>query len=225
MLQTSHMDAMDFQQDTLDWVQETNPLFYNNSYNDSYFDAQPVDSANNICPTLTWDGRYWDESCVDLKAFYSSPSLSLSNPVSPLSDTLEPFNSTEFQASPNIKPEEQLTASSRSTSPETVASIAEARKICRVRQQMRHTVSSPKLAQRMRVPHKQVERKYRHGINTMMEELRMSIPSTAHWESSSSSPTNLKPSKAMVLACAVNYIREVEKERDDLAKKMESMKR
>jgi hypothetical protein len=225
MQETEHMDTMNFQRDTLDWVQETDSLFCNNSYNDSLIDAQPDDSVSNICPTLACDGMYWDESYVDLIANYSSSSLTLSDPVSPLSDTLELFDSTDFQATPIIKLENQLTASSRSTSPETVASIVEAPKICRVRQQMRHTVSSPKLAQRIRVPHKQVERKYRHGINTMMEQLRMSIPSTAHWESSSSSPTNLRPSKAMVLACAVNYIREVEKERDDLAKEMESIKR
>jgi len=63
-----------------------------------------------------------------------------------------------------------------------------------------------------------------------MERLRLAIPATARWENgSSSSPSalagSLKPSKAMVLACAIDYIREVERERDELAEENMTLKR
>jgi hypothetical protein len=70
-----------------------------------------------------------------------------------------------------------------------------------------------------RTPHNQVERKYREGINSEMERLRLAIPITARWENGSSASASSaigspKASKAMVLACAIDYIHEVERQRD-----------
>jgi hypothetical protein len=50
----------------------------------------------------------------------------------------------------------------------------------------------------------------------------MSVPSTACWEGDCSDPISLKPSKAMVLASAINYIKAVEEERDMLILEIES---
>jgi len=81
-----------------------------------------------------------------------------------------------------------------------------------------------------RTPHNQVERKYREGLNFEMERLRLAIPATARWENGSSSSgassaNSLKPSKAMVLACAIDYIQEVERERDALLCEKSSLRR
>jgi hypothetical protein len=68
-----------------------------------------------------------------------------------------------------------------------------------------------------RTPHNQVERKYREGLNTEMERLRLAIPATARWEDGSgpsSSNGSSRPSKAMVLACAIDYIKDIERQRD-----------
>lgn len=68
-----------------------------------------------------------------------------------------------------------------------------------------------------RVPHNQVEQKYRNGLNAELERLREAVavaPSRAFAHLSSSSA---KPSKAMVLASAIDYIKSIEAERDQLA--------
>ena len=49
-----------------------------------------------------------------------------------------------------------------------------------------------------------------------MARLRVAIPKIQEWDTDPE--TTLKPSKAMVLASAVSYIRELEKERDALKK-------
>jgi len=66
-----------------------------------------------------------------------------------------------------------------------------------------------------RIPHNEVERKYRDGLNAQMERLRLAVPSLTQFD-----PQTLdgppKPSKVMVLANAVDYIRRIENERDRL---------
>ncbi|KAF2025681.1 hypothetical protein EK21DRAFT_75812 [Setomelanomma holmii] len=61
--------------------------------------------------------------------------------------------------------------------------------------------------------HKQVERKYREGLNMEFERLRRAVPTL-----SQSIEANImgaaKPSKGMVLAAAIDYISRVERERD-----------
>jgi len=61
-----------------------------------------------------------------------------------------------------------------------------------------------------RVPHNQVEQKYRNGLNAELDRLRDAIPSTA------SQTGQAKLSKGMVLASAIDYIKHVEDERDKL---------
>lgn len=68
-----------------------------------------------------------------------------------------------------------------------------------------------------RVPHNQVEQKYRNGLNAELERLRETVavaPSRAFAHLSSSTA---KPSKAMVLTSAIDYIKSIEAERDQLA--------
>ncbi|TID26977.1 putative transcription factor bhlh protein [Venturia nashicola] len=68
-----------------------------------------------------------------------------------------------------------------------------------------------------RTPHHQVERKYRESLNTEMERLRLAVPSTARWEEGVHCQAGkIKPTKAMVLASAIYYIRSLEREMEGL---------
>ncbi|KAF1852083.1 uncharacterized protein K460DRAFT_264181, partial [Cucurbitaria berberidis CBS 394.84] len=66
-----------------------------------------------------------------------------------------------------------------------------------------------------RLPHNQVERKYREGLNSELERLRKAVP-TLPQSDEGVVMGQPKPSKAMVLSSAIEYIRRIEKERDDL---------
>ncbi|QDS73714.1 hypothetical protein FKW77_003491 [Venturia effusa] len=76
-----------------------------------------------------------------------------------------------------------------------------------------------------RQPHNQVERKYREGLNAELERLRMALPTIHKWEMRN--PDNCvapKASKAAVLAGAVAYIQDMERERDHLRRENELLK-
>jgi len=74
-----------------------------------------------------------------------------------------------------------------------------------------------------RQPHNQVERKYRDGLNAELERLRMAVRTLPHWDSQAmNSPP--KPSKATVLASAIDYIHKIEVECDRLQRENEVLK-
>ncbi|XP_014550510.1 hypothetical protein COCVIDRAFT_115252 [Bipolaris victoriae FI3] len=83
--------------------------------------------------------------------------------------------------------------------------------------------SSSKQYQRApRQPHNQVERKYREGLNSDLGRLRRAVPMLS--QSGEGAVIGwLKPSKAMVLSCAVEYIAKIELERDGLRKRNEQL--
>jgi hypothetical protein len=63
--------------------------------------------------------------------------------------------------------------------------------------------------------HSQVERKYREGLNAGLERLRMAVLTLPRWDSQSTVGL-AKPSKATVLAAAIDYIHKIEMECDRL---------
>lgn len=69
--------------------------------------------------------------------------------------------------------------------------------------------SSGALLQRQ--PHTAVERKYREGLNAEMERLRQSVPTLPKWNPASMDGPP-KPTKATVIASAIEYIRDMESE-------------
>lgn len=73
--------------------------------------------------------------------------------------------------------------------------------------------ASEKVLYPQRLPHNQVERKYREGLNMELERLRRAVPTLPQSEKADVMGA-AKPSKAMVLAAAIDYIKKVEKERD-----------
>lgn len=76
---------------------------------------------------------------------------------------------------------------------------------------------------RRRLPHNQVERKYRESLNTQLESLKRVVPSLQSDPRACDSadiedlPTPSKPSKAVILASATAYIKQMEKDKKSLA--------
>ncbi|KAL1612614.1 hypothetical protein SLS60_000843 [Paraconiothyrium brasiliense] len=75
---------------------------------------------------------------------------------------------------------------------------------------------------RRRLPHNQVERKYRESLNTQLESLRRVVPSLQQSQRGCDGadiedlPTPSKPSKAVILASATAYIKSMEKDKKTL---------
>tara|TARA_R110002003_G_scaffold9_16_gene513 strand:- start:17818 stop:18729 length:912 start_codon:yes stop_codon:yes gene_type:complete len=74
-----------------------------------------------------------------------------------------------------------------------------------------------------RLPHNQVERKYREGLNAELERLRKAVPTLPQSEDGGGMGQP-KPSKAMVLSGAIDYIKRIEKERDALLDEVDRLK-
>jgi len=80
-----------------------------------------------------------------------------------------------------------------------------------------------KSAVSQRVPHNQVERKYRQMLNAEMERLRTYVPTLPQHDGTSLAGPP-KPSKVTVLAAAVDYIKMLEAETERLTKENERLK-
>jgi hypothetical protein len=83
--------------------------------------------------------------------------------------------------------------------------------------------SSGKYSRGGRLPHNQVERKYREGLNSELERLRRTVP-TLPQSDDGSAMGQPKPSKAMILSGAIDYIKQIEKERDALKEEVERLR-
>jgi hypothetical protein len=76
---------------------------------------------------------------------------------------------------------------------------------------------------RRRLPHNQVERKYRESLNTQLDSLKRVVPSLQQGQGACDGadiedlPTPSKPSKAVILASATAYIKQMEKDKKSLA--------
>ncbi|KAF2868711.1 hypothetical protein BDV95DRAFT_597038 [Massariosphaeria phaeospora] len=80
-----------------------------------------------------------------------------------------------------------------------------------------------KIKSSRRLPHNQVERKYRESLNTQLESLRRVVPALQKNQGPCDGadiedlPAPSKPSKAVILASATAYIKQMEKERKRVA--------
>ena len=79
----------------------------------------------------------------------------------------------------------------------------------------------PRLSKRQ--PHNEVERKYREGLNAELERLRLAIPTLPQWDSHLLHGPP-KPSKATVLASAIDYIHRMELDREQLQRENEVLR-
>jgi hypothetical protein len=73
------------------------------------------------------------------------------------------------------------------------------------------------------LPHKEVERKYREGLNLEFERLRRVVP-TLPQSVDAYIIGATKPTKVVVLAAAIDYIKRVERERDSALKEVERLR-
>lgn len=85
--------------------------------------------------------------------------------------------------------------------------------------------SSAKTQRGQRLPHNQVERKYREGLNASLERLRKTVPTLRQEDDLGGLLGHPKPSKAMILEGAIEYIKEIEKERDMYRSEIERIRR
>jgi hypothetical protein len=76
-----------------------------------------------------------------------------------------------------------------------------------------------------RLPHNQVERKYREGLNSELERLRQAVPILRRQSDEAGAIGQPKPSKAMILSSAIEYIQSIEKERDALIEENDRLRR
>lgn len=74
-----------------------------------------------------------------------------------------------------------------------------------------------------RLPHNQVERKYREGLNSELERLRRAVPTLPQPRDTQDLSGPPKPSKATVLASAIDYIKYLEEEQQRLTAENEAL--
>lgn len=90
-------------------------------------------------------------------------------------------------------------------------------------EQLQTTPDDAKPKGRRRLPHNQVERKYRESLNTQLESLRRVVPALQQNQRGCDGadiedlPTPSKPSKAVILASATAYIKQMEKDKKAMA--------
>ncbi|USP76515.1 hypothetical protein yc1106_03789 [Curvularia clavata] len=82
-------------------------------------------------------------------------------------------------------------------------------------------MSPAKAARTQCMPHTEVERKYREKLNAELERLRKAVPMLPQSDPSESG--GVKPSKSMVLAVAIDYIKELERQRDIAVEEVERL--
>ncbi|KAF2446758.1 hypothetical protein P171DRAFT_441999 [Karstenula rhodostoma CBS 690.94] len=90
----------------------------------------------------------------------------------------------------------------------------------------RSSSSSSRTTQRThRLPHNQVERKYRDGLNATLERLRQRVPALCASAPHGPGSGQGRPSKAMILSGAIEYIVAMERERDAWRGEVERLRR
>ena len=154
------------------------------------------------------------------------------SPTTTISRTSSLYDDATRQASPSLSPHmlKRESPSSPASGSESSTPKRRTRKRGRPKMDRRSTdsqlVTSPSLkSQRTkRQPHNQVERKYREGLNSELERLRNAVPILRQRDE----PSGLaqpKPSKAMILASAIEYIQSIETENDSLKEENARLRR
>ncbi|RDI87287.1 hypothetical protein Vi05172_g2930 [Venturia inaequalis] len=173
------------------------------------------------------------QKSTTLPLFLKSPDLQLPEPQSATSSSFSPdLPTSPFQFNSNVEPSSRRTSLKRSPSSEPVEIAVEVEEVVKPKAKR----GRPRLARNephvcddfpcehlieesrsRRVPHNQVEQKYRNGLNAELERLRETVAVAPSGAFAHLSGSSAKPSKAMVLASAIDYIKSIEAERDQLA--------
>ncbi|KAF1999162.1 hypothetical protein P154DRAFT_437801 [Amniculicola lignicola CBS 123094] len=188
--------------------------------------TKPAFAAINPC---SYDAEQMHSRTPSLCGDAPQPTLSISPPLSPQLKR-ESSSDIDFPSSPKRQAEPLVTASQpprkrgrpRLDRSSTSSSFAPtpARTFSSSSQP---SSSSCKVKPTQRLPHNQVERKYREGLNSELERLRRAVPTLIQRDTRDlTSPP--KPSKATILASAIEYIKTTERERDMLRLEVERLR-
>ncbi|KAF2689871.1 hypothetical protein K458DRAFT_399306 [Lentithecium fluviatile CBS 122367] len=156
--------------------------------------------------------------CFDPESGCGSPCAKTPSPLSSL-------GSDGTQAVPSCSPDDLPPPTlKRETSPPAVRPRKRGRpRLDRTSASPPFSSTSPKSQRTTRVPHNQVERKYREGLNWELERLRRTVPTLPQCAGGRAvGQPNL--SKAMVLVGAIEHIKTVEGERDALVVENERLR-
>jgi len=154
------------------------------------------------------------------------------SPTTTISRTSSLCDDATQQASPSLSPHmlKRESPSSPASGSESSTPKRPTRKRGRPKMDRRSTdsqlVASPsvKSQRTKRLPHNQVERKYREGLNSELERLRNAVP-ILRQRDEPGGMAQPKPSKAMILGSAIEYIQSIEKENDSLKEENERLRR
>jgi len=83
------------------------------------------------------------------------------------------------------------------------------------------TITANRVTRTQCMPHTEVERKYREKLNAELERLRRAVPMLPQCDGTDVGA--VKPSKSMVLAVAIDYIKELERQRDAAVEEVERL--
>jgi len=109
------------------------------------------------------------------------------------------------------------------TEEEETTKVPPKRKVGRPRQQAPKSSDKPSPKVSQRIPHNRVERKYRDGLNSQLEHLRLNVPTLPVFNPDSPIGPP-KPGKMAVLAAAVDYIKSLEAETKRLTDENEELR-
>lgn len=220
-----------------DWTTEAAPMAAKRTRDQAKPDARSACWQSPICPRNTKEGTPPNPSTCDgaCAPFLFSDELDFKLPD-------ELFPSTEQQTvsdtPKSLTPERLVMSRKSSTADKTPEDMAEERRV-----KEESDVSPPAVYPtsrasrgRGRMPHNQVERKYRESLNTQLEALRRVVP--ALQQNSSTDPCGTgdradiedlpnpalnKPSKAIILSSATSYIKSLEREQARQRKESERL--
>ncbi|KNG50207.1 hypothetical protein TW65_03126 [Stemphylium lycopersici] len=192
------------------------PQIFNPAQFGQPFGQYPYDNSINSTPPQAGEAE-----CV-------SPATTTSRTSSHCGDG--PQQAASPSLSPHmLKRESPSSAASAASASESSTPKRPTRKRGRPKMDRRSTESqlvatSPtlKCQRTKRQPHNQVERKYREGLNSELERLRKAVPGLRQSDEAGKIGQP-KPSKAMILASAIEYIEAVERERDALREENERL--
>ncbi|KAF2454714.1 hypothetical protein BDY21DRAFT_373960 [Lineolata rhizophorae] len=174
-------------------------------------------------PDMTDDSNQMGHIMIPAHSTPPSPSPSLESPTTIAVRDVNP-DQEQRPKRKRGRPRIHRTTSTASTASNSSSGNSYGRTVAAAR---RNSHINHNHANAHRVPHNQVERKYREGLNAELERLRQAIPTLPKprpGAEDSNAPGAPKPSKATVLAAAIDYIKFLEDQVDYVSKECDRLR-
>ncbi|KAF9737826.1 hypothetical protein PMIN06_008397 [Paraphaeosphaeria minitans] len=190
----------------------------------------PFGQLDTFPSSFPWDANPFPTTTgFDLKLYALSDN---SHTPSLCGDAPRPSNLASPPLSPLTNPQSRHPSTSSSSLLRFEHPSAESPRRRRGRPRLDRSSSSlssttRKNSRAQRLPHNQVERKYREGLNATLERLRQTVPALCVEDKFGlgGAVGQPKPSKATILEGAIEYILEIERERDAFRGEAERLRR